>query len=332
MISITAAPSLVTVLAAMLAAVAASLPATVALAQGTWPAKPVRIIVPSTPGGGTDAFARLITAALSESLKQQFVVENRPGGNGNIGAEAVARAPGDGYTVLITASPSLIMNPALYKNLAFSAERDFVPVAAGVISPLIFVVHPSVPARTLPELVALGRKTPGKLTYGSAQATSSTALGVRLLEEASGAQFNNIPYKGLGQAVQNLLSGEISFMYSDVVAILAQLKAGKVVALAASTRVPQLPDVPTVADGGYPEAGVHASFMVAAPAATPAAVVQRLNGEINRLMKTPEVASKLDAMVLIPIFETPAEFASRLAREREKWAGHIRRLGVKVDE
>ncbi len=311
---------------------AASLCAAPSWAQGTWPSKPVRIIVPSTPGGGTDAYSRLISAALTDSLKQQFVVENRPGGNGNIGAEAVARAVPDGYTILITASPSLIMNPALYKKLPFSAERDFVPVAAGVISPLIFVVHPSVPARTLAELVALGKSSPGKYTYGSAQATSSTALGVRLLEEASGAKFTNIPYKGLGQSVQNLLSGEISFMYSDVVAILAQMKAGKLIPLAASTRIPQLPDVQTVADAGWPDAGVHASFMVAAPTGTPQPIVQRLNGEINRLMKTPEISARLESAVLIPIFESPSEFAARLTKEREKWAAHIKRLGVTVDE
>ena len=303
-----------------------------AQAQTNWPVKSVRIIVPSTPGGGTDAYARLISAALSESLKQQFVVENRPGGNGNLGAEAAARSVPDGYTILITASPSLIMNPILYKNLSFNAEKDFVPVAGGVISPLIFVVHPSVPARTLAELVAIGRKSPGKLTYGSAQATSSTALGVRLLEDVSGAQFTNIPYKGLGQAVTNLLSGEISFMYSDVVAILTHLKAGKIIPLAASTAIKQLPDVPTVASAGWPDAGVHASFMVAAPSGTPGPIVQKLNGEINRLVRTPEIAARLDAMVLIPYIETPAEFAARLVKEREKWATFIKRLGVTVDE
>ena len=303
-----------------------------AQAHVNWPVKSVRIIVPSTPGGGTDAYARLISAALSESLKQQFVVENRPGGNGNLGAEVAARAAPDGYTILITASPSLIMNPILYKNLNFNAEKDFVPVAGGVISPLIFVVHPSVPARSLAELVAIGRKSPGKLTYGSAQATSSTALGVRLLEDVSGAQFTNIPYKGLGQAVTNLLSGEISFMYSDVVAILTHLKAGKIIPLAASTAIKQLPDVPTVASAGWPDAGVHASFMVAAPAGTPAPIVQKLNGEINRLVRTPEIAARLEAMVLIPYIETPAEFAARLIKEREKWANYIKRLGVTVDE
>jgi tripartite-type tricarboxylate transporter receptor subunit TctC len=303
-----------------------------AQAQGTWPVKSVRIIVPSTPGGGTDAYARLMGAVLTESFKQQFVVENRPGGNGNIGAEVAARSVPDGYTIMIAASPSLIMNPILYKSMPFNAEKDFAPVAGGVISPLIFVVHPSVPARSVADLVTLGKKFPGKYTYGSAQATSSTALGVRLLEDVSGAQFTNIPYKGLGQAVQNLLSGEISFMYSDVVAILSQLRAGKIIPLGASTRIAQLPDVPTVADAGYPEAGVHASFMVVAPAATPQPIIQRLNSEILRLTKTPEVAAKLEQMVLIPYMETPAEFGARLVKEREKWAAHIKKIGVKLDE
>ena len=301
-------------------------------AQGTWPEKPVRIVVPSPPGGGADAYSRLMAAALSEALRSQFVVENRPGGNGNIGAEVAARAAPDGYTVLISASPALIMNQSIYKSLPYNPERDFAPVAAGVINPLIFVVHPSVAARTLAELVALGKSAPGKLSYGSSGQTSSTSLGVRLIEESSGATFTNIPYKGLAPAIQNLLSGEISFMFSDVVTVLAQVRAGKIIPLAISHRTGQLPKVPTVVEAGFPEAEVHASFMVAAPAGTPGAIIGRLNSEINRLMKTPEVAARLDAMVLVPIFNTPEEFASRLKGEREKWAAHIRRLGVKADE
>jgi tripartite-type tricarboxylate transporter receptor subunit TctC len=270
--------------------------------------------------------------ALSDALKTQFVVENRPGGNGNIGAEVAARAAPDGYTVLISASPALIMNQSIYKSLPYNAERDLAPVAAGVINPLIFVVHPSIAARTLAELVALGKRNPGKLTYGSSGQTSSTSLGVRLLEESSGASFTNIPYKGLAPANQNLLSGEISFMYSDVVTVLPQVRAGKIIPLAISHRTGQLPKVPTVVEAGFPEAEVHASFMVAVPNGTPGAIIQRLNSEVNRLMKTPEVAARLDAMVLVPIFNTPEEFAARLKAEREKWATHIRRLGIKADE
>jgi tripartite-type tricarboxylate transporter receptor subunit TctC len=297
-----------------------------------WPARPVKFIVPSAPGGGTDAFARLIAAALGDSLKQQFIVENRPGGNGNIGAEAAARSAPDGYTILVSASPALMMNQSLYANLSYNAERDFAPVSPGVISPLIFCVHPSVKARSLAELVALGKREPGKLTYGSAGQTSVTALGVRLLEEATGARFTNVPYKGTGQAIQNLLSGELSFMFSDVVPVLAQVRAGKIVPLAVSHSTGQLPGVPSVVQAGFPVAEVHASFMVAAPTGTPGAIVQRLNAEINRLMKAPDIASKLEAQVLIPVFETPEQFAASLARQRAMWAAAIRRMGIKAGD
>ena len=318
--------------AAALACVAATLAVFPARAQENWPARPVKFIVPSAPGGGTDAYARLMAAALGEALKQQFIVENRPGGNGNIGAEAAAMAAPDGYTILVSASPALMMNQSLYANLSYNAERDFAPISPGVISPLMFCVHPSLKVRSLAELVALGKREPGKLTYGSAGQTSVTALGVRLLEEATGARFTNIPYKGLGQAYQNLLSGELGFMFSDVVTVLAQVRAGKIVPLAVSYRTGQLPSVPTVAEAGFPVAEVHASFMVAAPAGTPGAIVSRLNGEINRLMKAPDIATKLDAQVLIPVFQTPEEFSASLKKQRDTWASAIRRIGIKADE
>ena len=297
-----------------------------------WPSRPARIVVPSAPGGGTDVFARLIASALGESLRQQFIVDNRPGGNGNIGAEAVARAVPDGYTILVTASPALMINPSLYSNLPYNAERDFAPVSPGVISPLLFCVHPSLKVRTLAELVASGKREPGKLTYGSAGQTSVTALGVRLLEDATGARFTNIPYKGTGQAYQNLLSGDLSFMFSDVVAVLAQVRAGKIVPLAVSHRTSQLPNVPSVVEAGFPAAEVHASFMVAAPAGTPAPVIQKLNAEINRLMKLPDIAAKLDAQVQIPVFQTPEEFAASLEKQRAMWAAAIRRIGIKAGD
>jgi len=300
-----------------------------AAAQATWPARPVRIVVPSSPGGGTDMYARILASGLGDVLGQQFVVENRPGAGGRIGAEAVAKAAPDGYTVLVTASPALLINPSLYRNLPYDAERDFTPVAPGVISPLVYCVHPSVPARTLAELVELGKRDPGKLTYGSAGQGSTTNLGVRLLEEATGTRFTHVPYKGLGQAYQNLLSGDLSFMLSDFVAILTHVRSGKVIALAATHRTNLLPGVPTVAEAGFPSVEVHASFMVAAPAGTPAAVVHRLNAEINALMKTPGVAEKLEAQALLPVFATPEEFAASLKKEREMWAGAIRRMGVR---
>ncbi len=297
-----------------------------------WPARPVKIIIPSATGGGTDAYARLIGSALSETFKQQFVVDNRPGGNGMIGAEAAAHSAPDGYTILVTASPALMINPSLYPKLPYDAERDFTPISPGVISPLLFVVHPSMKARTLADLVELGKREPGKLTYGSAGTTSVTALGVRLLEDATGARFTNVPYKGTGQALQNLLSGDISFMFADVPAVLAQVRAGKLKPLAVSDKISQLPSVPSAVEAGFPVAEVHASFMVAAPAGTPGAIVQKLNAEINRLMKVPEVAARLDALVLIPVFQTTEQFAASLAKQRAMWAAAIRRMGIKAGD
>ncbi len=305
--------------------------ATLAQAQ-EWPAHPVKIIVPSAPGGGTDAYARIIGSALGEALKQQFVVDNRAGGNGMIGAEAAAHSAPDGYTLLVTASPALMINPSLYAKLPYNAERDFTPISPGVISPLVFVVPASAKPRTLANLVELGKREPGKLTYGSAGQTSVTALGVRLLEDATGARFTNVPYKGTGQALQNLLSGDISFMFADVPAVLAQIRAGKLKPLAISDKISQLPGVPSAAEAGFPVAEVHASFMVVAPAGTPASMVNRLNAEINRLMKLPDVAARLEALVLIPVFQSPEEFASSLARPRAMWAAAIRRMGIKAEE
>ena len=314
-----------------LVAIVLALLAVPAAGQEPWPVRPVKIIVPSSPGGGTDIFARLIASGLGESLKQQFVVENRPGASGNIGAAAAAKAAPDGYTILVSASPAIVVNPSLYRNLPYNAERDFTPVARGVISPLVYCVHPSVPARTLAELVELGRREPGMLTFGSAGQGSTTYLGVRLLEEASGATFTHVPYKGLAHASQDLLSGQISFMLSDVVTLLTQFRAGKIIPLAITHRTGELPGVPTLAEAGFPNLDVNASFMVVAPAGTPGAVIQRLNTEINKIMKSPGVAGKLAAQVLIPFFETPEEFAATLKKEREMWASAIRRLGIQPE-
>lgn len=308
-----------------------ALAAAPSVAQDSWPSRPVRIVVPSAPGGGTDIYARLMAFALTDSLKQQFVVDNRPGGNAVIGAEAVARAAPDGYTILISASPALVLNPVLYKKLPYDADRDFAPVSAGVITPLIFVVHPSVPARTLGDLVNLAKKEPGKYAYGSAQLTSATSLGVQILEYMTGAKFNHIPYKGLGQAFQNLLSGQIAFMLSDFPIAVTHIKSGKVIPLAATHRTKLFPQLPTNEEAGFPIGEVVASFMVTAPAATPASIVNRLNGEINRAMKTPSIAEKLDAHVFIPIFGSPEDFAARLKKQRAMWAENIAKIGLKVE-
>ena len=302
-----------------------------AFGQDAWPSKPIRIIVPSTPGGGTDVYARLLAFGLPDLVKQQFIVENRPGGNGMIGAEAVARSAPDGYAILVTASPALVLNPVLYKKMPYDAERDFAPVAPGVVSPLVFVVHPSVKARTLRDLVALAKKEPGKYSYGTAQLTSTTSLGVQILEYNAGIKFNQIPYKGVGQAAQDLISGQIQFMLSDFPVVLPHVRAGKLIALAATHRTKMLPEVPTTEEAGFGIGDVVASFMMAAPAGTPAPIVNRLNADVNRLMKMPSVAEKLEGHVFIPVFGTPEEFSARLRNLRVMWADVIQKIGLKVE-
>lgn len=297
-------------------------------AQDPWPTRSVRLIVPSSPGGGTDTYARLLAQGLGDTLKRPFIVDNRPGASGNVGAEIAARAAPDGYTFLVASSASLVINPSLFKSLPYSAERDFTAVARGVISPIVFTAHPSVPAKTLPALIALGKREPGKVTYGSPGAGSPVNLAVKSVEEASAARFVHVPYKGAGQAVLGLLRGEIAFMGSDVNTVLPHVQAKKLVALAASHRTPLLPGTPSFADAGYAQVDAYPAFSVVAPAGTPPAIVQRMSAEIVKLMKTPSLREKLDSRALIPVFDTPEEFAAVLKKERAKYAELIRRNNI----
>jgi tripartite-type tricarboxylate transporter receptor subunit TctC len=299
--------------------------------QENWPARPVRLIVPSSPGGGTDVYARLLAQALGGALGQQFVVENRPGASGNVGAAAAAKAAPDGYTFLVSANPALTVNPSLYRDLPYDAERDLAPVTRGVIAPMVLCAHPSAGVKSLAELVALGRADPGKLPFASAGAGSPTFLGVRMLEEQSGARFVHVPYKGVGAAYQDLLGGEVKFMFPDVASAISHLRAGKLAALAVTQRTSLLPGVPTLAEAGFPGVEVFTSFSVVAPAGTPATIVHRLAGEIGRAMKSGPVAERLEAQALIPVLDTPEEFAASLQREREGWAAFIHRNGIRPD-
>jgi tripartite-type tricarboxylate transporter receptor subunit TctC len=285
-------------------------------------------VVPSSPGGGTDTYARLLAQGLGLGLKQQFLVDNRPGGGGNIGAEIVAKAAPDGYTFLVSSSPALVINSSLFRNMPFNAERDFTPIARGVVSPLVITSHPSVPAKTLPALVALAKREPGSLTYGSPGVGSSSNLAVKMVEEATGARFMHVPYKGAAQAVLGVLRGEIAFMVTDISTAQPFVQAGKVVPLAASHRTSHLPGTPTYAEAGYPSVDAVPSYSVVGPAGTPPAIVQRMSMDIVGLMKTPAFREKLDARALIPIFDTPDEFAAVLKKERARYADVIRRNNI----
>ena len=313
---------------AVIFALLAVLPAALASAQDGWPSRPVRLVVPSSPGGGTDTYARLLAQGLGHGLKQQFLVDNRPGASGTIGAEIAARAAPDGYTFLVSSSPALVVNPSLFRNLPYSAERDFTPVARGVVSPLVITSHPSVPAKTLPALVALAKREPGSLTYGSPGVGSSSNLAVKMVEEATGARFVHVPYKGAAQAVLGLLRGEIAFMVTDISTAQPHIQSRKVVPLAASHRSPRIPGTPTYAEAGYPSVDAVPSYSVVAPTGTPQAIVQRMSVELVGLMKSPAFREKLDARALIPVFDTPDEFAAVLKKERARYAEVIRRNNI----
>jgi len=313
---------------AVIFALLAVLPAALASAQDGWPSRPVRLVVPSSPGGGTDTYARLLAQGLGHGLKQQFIVDNRPGASGTIGAEIAARAAPDGYTFLVSSSPALVINPSLFRNLPYSAERDFTPVARGVVSPLVITSHPSVPAKTLPALVALAKREPGSLTYGSPGVGSSSNLAVKMVEEATGARFVHVPYKGAAQAVLGLLRGEIAFMVTDISTAQPHIQSRKVVPLAASHRSPRIPGTPTYAEAGYPSVDAVPSYSVVAPTGTPQAIVQRMSVELVGLMKSPAFREKLDARALIPVFDTPDEFAAVLKKERARYAEVIRRNNI----
>jgi len=301
--------------------------ATSALSQEPWPGKPVRFIVPSSPGGGTDLYARLLAQALSERLKQQFVIENRPGASGNIGAAVAAKAAADGYTFLVSANPALTINPSLYKNLAYDPERDFVPVAR-VLAPLVLIVNPATGIRSLQELIDLGRREPGKIAYGSAGTGSPTYLGVRMIEEKTGARFLHVAYKGVGPAYQDLLGGTIQFLLPDIASALSHIKAGKVNAIAVDVKSPLIEGVPTIAEAGLPEHSAPSTFTIVAPSATPSAIVARISREITAIYQTPAIASRLEAQGLVPMVESPSQLAAAMQAERQMYSSFIKRNGI----
>jgi tripartite-type tricarboxylate transporter receptor subunit TctC len=318
-------------LVTLLAAACPLAAAAPAAAQDVWPSRPVRLVVPSSPGGGTDTYARLLAQGLGHGLKQQFMVDNRPGASGNIGAEIAAKAAPDGYTFLVSSSPALVANPSLYRNLPYSAERDFTPVARGVISPLVFASHPSVPVKTLRSLVALAKREPGGLTYGSPGAGSSSNLAVKMLEEAARVKFVHVPYKGASQAVLGLLRGEVVFMVTDISTAQPHIQSKRLVPLAASHRMPHIPGTPTYAEAGFPSVDAYPAYSVVAPAQTPQPIVQRMSVEIIGLMKSPAFRERLDAQALIPVFDTPDEFAAVLKKDRARYADVIRRNNITAE-
>jgi tripartite-type tricarboxylate transporter receptor subunit TctC len=302
-----------------------------AFAQG-FPNKPVRIIVPYPPGGGTDVVARTVAPKMQELLGQPVIVENRAGAGGNIGTEFVAKAPADGYTLLV-ASASTAINTTLTKNVPWHATKDFAPVVLLVLNQSLLVVHPSVPATNVRELIALAKSKPGQVTYASYGNGSSAHLIAELFKLMAGVNLLHIPYKGAAPAVNDILGGQVNVLFSDVAAILPHVKAGKVRALALGSekRFAGLPDVPTIGESGVP-GFVGGGFLgLVAPAGTPADAVNALNGAALKALVTPEVAERLNALASPPMGGTPESFGRLIASEVDKWARVIRDAKVTAD-
>lgn len=302
-----------------------------ALAQ-SYPAKPIRVVVPFPPGGGTDIVARTVTPKMAEILGQPFVIENRAGAGGNIGTEAVAKSPADGYT-LVVASASTAINTTLVPNLSWNFSRDFAPVVLMVVNNHLLAAHPSVPANNVRELLALAKAKPGQVTYASYGPGSSAHLTAELFKLMAGVDLLHVPYKGAAPAVNDLLGGQVNIIFADVAAMLSHLKSGKLKALGigSAKRFEGLPDVPTIAEAGVPGFEAGGFLGLAAPAGTPPAAIQALNAAAQKSLAMPEVRERLLGLASPPVGGTPEEFGSYMKREIDKWARVIRAANIKAE-
>ena len=305
-----------------------------ALYAQSYPAKPVTVIVPYPPGGATDIIGRVLAQKLSSALGQQFVVDNRSGAGGNIGAQLVASAKPDGYVLLMGAMTSHSINATLQKDTAkFNFERDFTPIAIVGTVPLVLVVHPSVAANSVKEFTALARAKPGDMTYASAGNGSPQHLTGEQFKLLAKADMVHIAYKGSGPAMTDLMGGQVKSMIETVPAAVGYIKGGKIRALMVTTkeRVESLPDVPTAAEAGMPGFEASSMFGMAAPAGTPRPVIDRLNAELGKILALPEVKAKLLEQGAYATHTTPEQAATRIREEVAKWAKVIKDANVKVE-
>jgi len=312
------------------AALLAALLPGAAVAQ-RYPEKSIRFVVPFPPGGATDALARILGERMSESWGQPVVIDNRAGAGGNIAAEIVAKSPADGYTIIIVGL-SHAANLSLYSRLAYHPVRDFAPVTQAVAMDMFLVAHPSLPARSVKELIALARAKPGALNYASGGNGSTPHMAMELFKSLARVDMVHVPYKGT-QSVIGLLQGEAALLFENLISVGAHVQSGKLRALAvgAAKRSSAMPAVPTVAESGVPGYEVTAWFGVLAPAATPKAVIASLHGEMARTLKRPDVKEKFSKLGAEAVGNTPEEFDALIKSEIAKWAKVVKEAGLKAD-
>jgi tripartite-type tricarboxylate transporter receptor subunit TctC len=303
------------------------------VAAQTYPSKPVRMVLPYPPGGGSDTIGRPLAQKLTENLGQQVVVENRGGANGNIGMEHVARAAPDGYTIVFALTAQLAINPGLYGKVPYDPVKDFAPITLLGSGAYILVVHPSLPVKSLKQLIALAKAQPGQIAYSSSGNGSGGHLAAELLNSMAGIRMLHVPYKGGGPALMDLIAGQVQVLFSTQLASWPHIQSGRIRALAVSTakRPASIPDLPTIAEAGLPGYDSGVWYGVLAPAGTPRDVITRLNGEIVRALNQPDYRGFLVNNAIDPIGSPPEQLGQYIKSELVKWAKVVKDAGVRVD-
>lgn len=303
-----------------------------ALAQ-TYPAKPVRIVVPFPPGGPIDMTTRPLAQKLTEGLGVTVVVDNRGGANGNIGAENVAKSAPDGYSLVVGAGGGFAIGPHLYTKLPFDVFRDFAPVSLFITLPQLLVVHPQLPVKTVKELVALAKAKPNQLNFGSSGAGGTPHLSVELLKRSAQIEMVHVPYKGMGPATMDLIGGQLQLAFADMPVLLPQVKGGKLRALAVGTpkRSANLPEVPTMIEAGFPKVEASNWYGLFAPAGTPRDIIARLNAETVKATNNPDLKAFMKDQGAEATGSTPEQLNTLHRREYEKWGGVVKAIGIKLD-
>ncbi len=298
-----------------------------------YPVKPVRIVVGFTPGGGNDVISRLVASNLTAAFGRQFVVENRPGAGGMIAAELVAKPPADGYTLFLAGVATHGINPNLQKNVPYDPVRDFDPVCLMASAPALLAVHPSLPSRTVKQFIALAKARPGELNYASSGHGSSSQLAAELFNSMTGTKLQHVPYKGIGAASTDLLSGQVQVMFNAAAALLVHTRSGRMRALGIGSlqRIPAIPDIPTIAEAGVPGYQAGSWYGFVAPAGTPRAIVDRLSRETAAAVKSPDISSKLTAEANLVIGSSPEEFSAHIKGELARIGKVIRAAGITME-
>ncbi|MCX7137355.1 MAG: tripartite tricarboxylate transporter substrate binding protein [Proteobacteria bacterium] len=302
-------------------------------AEPAFPVKPIRMISPYAAGGGSDTLARILGQKLFAAWGQPVVVDNRPGSGGIIGAETVARATPDGYTLFVTPSAVLTINPHIYSKLRYDTFRDFAPITMASNSPYFLVVHPKIPAASIKELIAYAKANPGKMNYSSSGNGSSTHLAGVLFNNMAGIEIVHIPYKGAAPAIVDLLAGNIQMRFSSVVPVLPHVRSGRLrgIAISSARRYGPLPDIPTISESGLPGYVVESFYAVVAPAGTPSAIIAKINAEIVRNLKSQEIAAHMANDGAEAIGSSPAELAKALREDHARWAKPVKDSGARAD-